>query len=395
MECIYCNKSFKNEGGLGAHIKTCERITALKSDIIDAYSSYGIGTISRKFNIGNNTALHIIKDSGIKLRTRDESIKLSHSLYPEKFKHSDETKYKMRIKRLDWMKANPDKTAWRTRNNPSYPELLFIKICNELNLVSIYDIVREYSVHPYFIDFAFTNANVAIEVDGSQHWLNADRVTCDIAKDELLRTKGWRIMRIPAFKIQNSYNEIKTDLINFLNDISITEKLYNNDIIEYEQIKEAKRNNKLIKKSNKQSVKLHIVNSRKIEFDAIYPHIGWTMQLAKKWNMTSQAVGRYCRKHYGIGTEHIRLTRDDILNSFSKNLNLTDISKLYGISSSTVSDYCKKYNIEIPKYVVKVDWKTIDLHELLKTKTGAQIAKELDVTPSSVYNQIKKLGLIV
>jgi len=391
MECNYCKKEFKNVGGLGAHVKRCEYIHTIKQDIIYAYNTEGIGAISKKFNIGKNTTLTIIKEAGIQLRTHAESSKLAHILYPEKFKHSDESKAKMRIKRLAWMKANPNNTAWRTRNKPSYPEQLFINICNELNLLSKYDIVREYSVYPYFIDFAFINEKIGIEIDGSQHWLNADRLSSDIVKDELLRKNGWRIMRIPAFKIQNSYNAIKEDVNNFVSCTSYVDKIYQNDIIEYEKIKESKYNIIKLNKASKKVNKLNIANIRKVEFDEVYPQVGWTIQLAKKWNMTSQSVGRYCRKNYGISTEHIRITKENILNCFSKNMNLTQIGKLYSISYNTVSDYCKKYEIPIQKYVVKVDWKSINLSELLKTKTCSQIAKELAVTPASVYRQISKI----
>ena len=117
--------------------------------------------------------------------------------------------------------------------------------------------------------------------------------------------------------------------------------------------------------------------------------------IAKTWNMTSQSVGRYCRKNYGIGVEHLRITKENILDCFSKNMNLTQIGNLYSLDSSTVSDYCKKYNITVPKYVVKVDWKTIDLRELLKTKTVHQIATFLDIKPDTVYKKIRTLGIIV
>jgi arylsulfatase len=50
-----------------------------------------------------------------------------------------------------------------------------------------YSIVREYSVFPYFIDFAFVNEKVAVEIDGSQHLL-PERKDRDDKKDELLKT---------------------------------------------------------------------------------------------------------------------------------------------------------------------------------------------------------------
>ena len=68
------------------------------------------------------------------------------------------------------MKNNPEKTAWRL-SNVSYPEKLFIEYIESNGLDKKYSIIREYSVFPYFIDFAFVNQMVAIEIDGSQHLL--------------------------------------------------------------------------------------------------------------------------------------------------------------------------------------------------------------------------------
>ena len=82
------------------------------------------------------------------------------------------------------MKNNPDKTAWRL-SNVSYPEKLFIEYVESNGLDKKYSIVREYSVFPYFIDFAFVNQMVAIEIDGSQHLL-PERKERDDKKDKLL-----------------------------------------------------------------------------------------------------------------------------------------------------------------------------------------------------------------
>jgi hypothetical protein len=62
----------------------------------------------------------------------------------------------MREKRLSFMKEHPEKTAWR-QSNMSYPEKCFQDIIKENNLDKKYLIYREYSVFPYFIDFAFIN----------------------------------------------------------------------------------------------------------------------------------------------------------------------------------------------------------------------------------------------
>ena len=139
----------------------------------------------------------------------------------------------------------------------------------------------------------------------------------------------------------------------------------------------------------------YIINIRKQDFDSIYPTHGWSAKLGNIWNISSQAASRYCHKHFNIGNEHNRITKDDIINGFSNKLSSKQIGKQLGLSGSSVSEYCKKYEIDIPKYVVKVDWANVNLAEMLKTKRLSQIARELGVTYTPVRNKAKELGLIV
>jgi very-short-patch-repair endonuclease len=76
----------------------------------------------------------------------------------------------------------------------------------ELKWDKNYSIIREYCVFPYFIDFAFINEMVAVEIDGSQHLL-PDRSENDKKKDDLLNSLGWSVVRI-------SEKEVKTDIQN-------------------------------------------------------------------------------------------------------------------------------------------------------------------------------------
>ena len=82
----------------------------------------------------------------------------------------------------------------------SYPEKCFQKILEDNGLDKKYLIYREYSVFPYFIDFAFINEKVAVEIDGSQH-LEENRKKRDDEKDALLLSKGWKVLRIAANEV--------------------------------------------------------------------------------------------------------------------------------------------------------------------------------------------------
>ena len=170
----------------------------IKKEINEDYKNgLSIGEICKKYNMSSKSYISNYVLSG-KTRSLSESIKMAHKKYSKSFKHTEETKKKMREKRLAWMKEHPEQTAWRLKNM-SYPEKCFQKILEDNGLDKKYLIYREYSVFPYFIDFAFINEKLAVEIDGSQH-LEEERKKRDEEKDKLLMSKGWRILRITAFE---------------------------------------------------------------------------------------------------------------------------------------------------------------------------------------------------
>lgn len=85
-----------------------------------------IRDIQKKYGIKNKQWLTNKVLNGL-LRNYSESNHIAHKKYPEKFLLSEETKQKLREKRLSYMKEHPECTAWRKRNEPSYPEKMFIE----------------------------------------------------------------------------------------------------------------------------------------------------------------------------------------------------------------------------------------------------------------------------
>jgi very-short-patch-repair endonuclease len=55
-----------------------------------------------------------------------------------------------------------------------------------------YKFVRQLPIGPYFADFACRDANLVVEVDGSQH---ADR-SQDRFRDETMNRNGWSVLRL-------------------------------------------------------------------------------------------------------------------------------------------------------------------------------------------------------
>jgi very-short-patch-repair endonuclease len=205
FECKICDRKLDNVGNLKQHIKKCEKLSVIKDELIRLYvnESYSVKDLRKKFKVQSDDIKDILGD---KVRSLSEANKLAHKKYPENFKHTEESKKIMREKRLEFMKNNPEKTAWRL-SNVSYPEKLCIEYIENNELDKKYSIVREYSVFPYFIDFAFVNEMVAVEIDGSQHLL-PERKESDNKKDELLNELGWVVIRVSEKEIKTNIDEV-------------------------------------------------------------------------------------------------------------------------------------------------------------------------------------------
>lgn len=217
FKCDLCEKNLKNAGSYTKHRKTCEEIDKIKNEVIDLYVNelWSFREIEKKYNIGSQAINKIL---GNKKRNLSDSIKIAHKKYPNSFILNDKAKDKIRQHRLRYIRENPHKTSWRT-NQISYPEKLFQDKLINLGWDKKYSIHREYSFFPYYIDFAFLNEKIAVEIDGSQHLL-PERKNKDDAKDSKLISNGWSVFRIAE-------NKIKKDIDNVFLEL---EKLLNNNI---------------------------------------------------------------------------------------------------------------------------------------------------------------------
>ena len=180
-----------------------------------------IRELCEKYDIRSKSWL--TKLLGENIRSLSESNKIAHKKFPNSFRHTAQTKEKMRKKRLEWMENNPEKTAWRMKNM-SYPEKCFQELMEKYGLDKKYLIYREFSVFPYFIDFAFIDEKVAIEIDGSQH-LEEKRKISDKNKDELLISNNWRVLRFSSNEVIFNQSNVIRLLLDFLGNKKITSKV--------------------------------------------------------------------------------------------------------------------------------------------------------------------------
>lgn len=118
------------------------------------------------------------------------------------------------------MKANGNFSGWHNRKGErSYPEKYFESIFENENIIGW---SPDLKVGRWFIDFAFEDKMIAVEIDGRQHE-DSDRKKSDEEKDKFLKQLGWKVIRIPWSNPKDQlgknklYPHIK-NLLNVLND---------------------------------------------------------------------------------------------------------------------------------------------------------------------------------
>ena len=70
---------------------------------------------------------------------------------------------------------------------------------------------RQAPLGPYVVDFACLNARLVIEVDGGVHD-RTDVAVRDLKRDEWLASEGFRVIRIPAKRVENDIEGVVADI---------------------------------------------------------------------------------------------------------------------------------------------------------------------------------------
>ena len=226
--------------------------------------------------------------------------KYNIDVHKKYYEENEEARELHRQQRIEYLKQRTGKTAWERRaaGEMSYLEQWFYdEVVTKHNLAEKYDIVNELSIYPYFIDFAFQNIKVAVELDGRCHFIHGEtRNGHDRKKDEYLINQGWRVFRI-------RYNENNEDTINeflnYLSKIEAGEKELDNIVIKYHEIKKQKRSFEDWKNYSAQQryemnkPLIDLVKSSNIDFSKQ----GWVNQVAVLLNKKPQKVNSWMKKY--------------------------------------------------------------------------------------------------
>ena len=72
---------------------------------------------------------------------------------------------------------------------------------------------RQKVIGRYVVDFYCAEADLVIELDGSQHF-EQDGLTDDKKRDEYLRSKGLEVVRYPNNQINEDFEAVCVDILN-------------------------------------------------------------------------------------------------------------------------------------------------------------------------------------
>lgn len=219
--CTLCNKSISHRH-IASHIKLCERVTLIKPDILNDYTS-GISAkrLESKYNLGSRYIREIVQSAGIH-RNRSEATKLSRTITP--LKHTTATKEKLSAIRLEYLKNNPDKVPYLLNHSSkeSYPEKRCRLLLTDLGITGW---IQHYQHSIYEYDFAFPELKIDLEIDGNTHTIDSVK-TIDMRRDVFSRQTGWTVIRFTAKEFQANAGECIDNLISLIYKLDPTYPIY-------------------------------------------------------------------------------------------------------------------------------------------------------------------------
>lgn len=74
---------------------------------------------------------------------------------------------------------------------------------------------KQVEIGRYRVDFLF-NEKLIVEIDGHEFHSGRDNANRDARRDETLRSKGYRLLRIPAYRVHHNPNAAVSDVDDFL-----------------------------------------------------------------------------------------------------------------------------------------------------------------------------------
>jgi len=152
--------------------------------------------ICKKFHVSRIVINRILREAGVGHRNHSEARKVHWKHMTPKERIKEMSKLHDKIRGTHRTIENLEKRA-KTRQftvKLSKLEQTFLDAFQDAGI----NVVPQYAVSKFNIDFAITNRKIAIEIDGG-HWHQSSRkLAQDWQKETFLREEGWTVIRFEA-----------------------------------------------------------------------------------------------------------------------------------------------------------------------------------------------------
>lgn len=182
--CKFCGKVCKNANSLRNHERLC------KANPEHQESSW------IKFNHERGAwNKGLTKETDERLKKSSETLsngyKSGRLINANKGTHHTETEKKnLSEKRKQFLKENPDKVPYLLNHHSkgdSYPEKYFKEVFDSEKI----EYKQNFYQSGYFLDFAWPEKKLYLEIDGEQHYVDKHIVEHDKIRTEVLINEGW------------------------------------------------------------------------------------------------------------------------------------------------------------------------------------------------------------
>lgn len=216
-QCPVCPKTFETLKGYEREKQTCSYSCANKmfqSDRLTEESKIKTSESLKKFHFRNGTIRPLQEKvcEGCKSFFTTNKPKQKYcSKGCNGANISEETRNLLREAQKKLVAEGRHK-GWRSRAkcNRSWAEDYVEKLFNERGLKRGVHFEVEYHQNKWFIDFAFLEKKIALEIDGAQHKL-PERQAKDQERDAWLTANGWTVIRIPWKRVDKKvYEELSS-----------------------------------------------------------------------------------------------------------------------------------------------------------------------------------------
>lgn len=182
--CKFCGKICKNANSLRTHERMCKFNPNHQESYFVKYNHE-----RGAWNKG------LTKETDIRLKKFGETLsngyKTGRIVNANKGRHHTiEEKKNLSEKRKKFLMENPDKVPYLLNHHSkgdSYPEKYFKEILEKENI----EYIQNFHQSGYFLDFAFIEKKLYLEIDGEQHYVDKRIVEHDKVRTKKLLNDGW------------------------------------------------------------------------------------------------------------------------------------------------------------------------------------------------------------